>query len=131
MSNFCKVMPHPETGKIITESTNSPGFGTVRLDSTEMVVTNGFVNERKRSAFVKGKIETLRKMFTSLQVQGKIIRKTSSQPFYNGQEPVVNPTTGEATLRNGSVFYQQFEFTQVANATDVEIEVEVEEQVEA
>jgi hypothetical protein len=70
-------------------------------------------------------------MFTSLQVQGKIIRKTSSQPFYNGQEPVVNPTTGEATLRNGSVFYQQFEFTQVANATDVEIEVEVEEQVEA
>ena len=131
MSNFCKVVPHPETGKIITESTTSKGFGTVRLDSTEMVVSNGFVNERKRSAFVRGEVEVLKKMFSSPQIQGKIIRKTSSQPFYNGQTPVVNPTTGEEVLRDGACFYQQFEFTQVANATDVEVEVEVEEQVEA
>jgi len=137
MSNFCKVISDRETGKIINESTTSPGFGTVRLESKELVVTNGFLNEQKRSALVRGEVDVLKKMFSTSQVQGKIIRKTSNQPMYkkrdgSDQDPVINPTTGELAVRaDGNIYYQQFVFTQDTSATDVEVKVKVEEQVEA
>lgn len=131
MSNFCKVGVNPTNGLRITPSEKNPEYGTVRLDSEQHVVTDGFVNLRKRSAFVRGKIEVLQSMFSSDRVQGKIIRKTSSAPFYDGQEPVANPDTGENALRNGQLYYQQFLFTQDLNAFDCEVEVKVEEKVEA
>lgn len=120
--NIVKVVPHPKTGKTVTESVKSPGFGTVRLDSESITINNGFADLKNRTAFVKGRIEVLVKLFAEKTTfPGKIIRKTSSSPFYDGQEPVINPETAEVVLRNGVEYFQQYVFTQDPQAVDHEV----------
>lgn len=121
-----QVAAHPTTGKIITPSTNNPEWGTVRVSSEELTFSNGIVNNNTRSAFVRGEIKNLSKMFTreGQNIPGKIIRKTSYSPFFTGQKPVMNPTTGEVVLKNGKEFFQEYEFTQDLQAVDHEVVVE-------
>lgn len=121
--NQVKVASHPTTGLVITPSKNNPEWGTVRVSSEELIMNNGIINSNTRSAFVRGEIVNLQKMFTRAGqvLSGKIIRKTSNTPFYEGQSPVMNPKTSEVVLRNGVEFFQDYEFTQDLSATDHEV----------
>lgn len=122
MSNVT-VVAHPTTGAIITPSTNNPEWGTVRVDAKSVEFNNGIMNTRSRTAFVRGEIANLKTMFTRAgqTLQGKIIKQTSSEPFYAGQNPVINPQTAAVVMRNGAEFYQNYVFTTDLSASDCEV----------
>ncbi len=119
-----KVIAHPETKQVITESTKTPGFGTFRVDSEEVAFTNGFVNIQKRTAFVRGKLEDLAKMSLTANktLPGKIIKRESYEPFYDGQSAKIYPDShsmaGQAVLTNGRETYLEFVYTPDVNAQD-------------
>lgn len=120
MSNFCNFVPHPQTGEMVTASAKE-GFGVCRVDQETTSINNNFISKRKRVAFLRGKIEDLNSLVSQKRIQGKIIRITSEAPFYEGQDPVSNPDTGEAaTNLNGNNYYQEFRFTQDLGAFDYE-----------
>ena len=122
--NTVTVMPHPTTGAIITPSSNNPDWGTVRVDASSVEFNNGIMNTRNRTAFIRGEIKNLKQMFTRAGqiLQGKIVKETSSEPFYTGQSPVVNPNTGEVVMRNGAPFYQNYVFTTNLSESDREVQ---------
>lgn len=123
MSNQVTIVAHPTTGALITPSTNNPEWGTVRVDAQTVEFNNGIMNVRSRTAFVRGEIKNLKTTFTRAGqiLQGKIIKQTSSEPFYTGQKEVINPQTGEIVMKNGSAFYQNYVFTTDLSAADCEV----------
>lgn len=114
------VVKHPETGLIITPSVNKPEFGTIRIDQEASVFTNGFFAVQKRTAFVRGRITDLESLGLEdgSTLDGKIIRKESFEPFYENQEPKINPQTNEVVLTDGRPTYLEFEYTEDKNASD-------------
>ena len=123
MKNLVKkpvVVKHPETGLIITPSVNKPEFGTIRIDQEVNVFTKGFFAVQKRTAFVRGRITDLESLGLKdgSTLDGKIIRKESFEPFYENQEPKINPQTNEVILTDGRPTYLEFEYTEDKNASD-------------
>jgi hypothetical protein len=116
-----KVIAHPETGNVITPSSKSPEFGTFRVDTENRSLENGFVNITKRSAFIRGKLTDLAMLNLSAgqALPGRIQRKESFEPFYENQEPKMNPSTGEIVLTDGKQTYLEFVYTSDAKSVDV------------
>lgn len=121
--NTVTVVAHPATGEIITKSSNNPEWGTVRVDAQSVEFNNGIMNTKSRTAFIRGEIKNLSQVFTrnGQILQGKIVKETSSEPFYAGQKPVINPTTGEIVMKNGAEFYQNYVFTTNLSESDREV----------
>lgn len=119
-----KVIAHPETGNVITPNPNKPEFGTVRLDQTVISRENGFINRSSRTSFLHGKIEDLELMDwkAGQVINGKIVRKQSYEPFYEGQTPKIypsgHPRAGESVLTNGRESYFQDIYTEDMDAYD-------------
>lgn len=115
------VVAHPESGNVITPSSNNPEYGTFRVDTVNKSLENGFVNISKRSAFIRGRITDLESLGLSANqtLPGKIQKMESFEPFYEGQEPKINPTTQEQVLTDGKISYIQFEYTSDAKALDI------------
>lgn len=123
MKNLVKkpvVVKHPETGLVITPSVNKPEFGTIRIDQEVNVFNNGFFAIQKRTAFVRGRITDLESLGLKdgSTLDGKIIRKESFKPFYENQEPKINPQTNEVILTDGRPTYLEFEYTEDKDASD-------------
>lgn len=116
-----KVAKHPTSGEVITQSSNNPEWGTLRVDSENKSFENGILNVSKRSAFIRGRMVDLQAMgFRDGQVlQGKIQKQESFEPFYDGQNPKINPSTNEVVLTNGKQSYIQFEYTEDTAKPDV------------
>lgn len=116
-----KVVVHPTTGLVITPSTNNPAWGTFRVDSENVSMESGILNKSKRSAFIRGKIEDLESLGlrANQSLPGKIVKRESFEPFYEGQPVKINPTTGETVLTNGRPTYIEFVYTDNAQAPDV------------
>jgi hypothetical protein len=113
------VVAHPETGEIIKVKDN-PDYGTIRVDSEQKVFSNGFFNIQKRSAFIRGEIENLKllNLKEGSRMKGQIIKEESFNPFFEGQDPKINPNTAEVVLTNGMPTYLNYVFTDDLNATD-------------
>ena len=130
-----KVVAHPETGSIITP-TSKEGFGTVRLDSVEIVFSGNFTSKQKRTAFITGEIDVLEMVFKTdgQSVPGKIIKLESFEPFYAGQSPKIYPSdhanAGQPVLTEGKETYLRFEYTRDMSAEDRFIRSSVEENSE-
>lgn len=114
------VKAHPTTNALITPSANNPEFGTMRVDSVSKVFNNGFFNESKRTAFIRGKIADLTGLgwTANKQVQGQIIKRESFSPFYDGQTPKINPTTGEVVLKDGKESFLEHVYVTDMSLTD-------------
>lgn len=114
------VVKHPETGLVITSSVNKPEFGTIRIDQEANVFNNGFFAVQKRTAFIRGRITDLESLGLKdgSTLDGKIIRKESFEPFYENQEPKINPQTNEVILTDSRPTYLEFEYTEDKNASD-------------
>ena len=115
-----KVVAHPETGAIITASTKNPEWGTFRVDSENVSMENGILNLSKRSAFIRGKIEQLNQLGLKAgqSLPGKIVKRESFAPFYEGQNPKINPSNGETVLTNGRPSYIEFVYSANPDAPD-------------
>lgn len=120
-TTFVKVVAHPETGAIITPSTKNLEWGTFRVDSENISMENGILNLSKRSAFIRGKIEQLNQLGLKAgqSLPGKIVKRESFEPFYEGQPAKINPTTNEVVLTNGRPTYIEFVYSANAESPDV------------
>ena len=127
MKNYAVVVAHPKTGLVITPSKKNTDWGTVRLDQEKVVINNGLMVKQRRTAFLRGEIAVLEEQgFTedsadSKQI-GTIIRKESFKPFFEDQEPKMNPETEELVLKDGKPVYLEFEFTKDLDRKDVWLE---------
>lgn len=118
------IVAHPTSGEVLTPSSKNPEWGTVRVDSSSQSFNNGIMNVSKRTAFIRMKKTDFPGWKAGQVLPGQIIRETCDGPFYPGQDPVINPSTGEVVMRNGVPFYQNFIFTQDASATDTHLSIE-------
>jgi len=127
MSNSVKVKAHPITGNVITPSKN-PEWGTIRVDASTQSMENGILNVSNRTAFIRGKIKDLESLNLKAEqvLSGKIVKQESFTPFYEGQNPKINPTTGEVVLKDGKKLFLNYVYTSDLNAsTDVFIQEQV------
>lgn len=114
-----KIIAHPETGNLFTE-TSKEGWVKCQLQSEELIVSNGVITKQKRVAFplisadAAAMMDNL-KSGSVFPIEGKIVRKITSEPQYEGHRLVVNPSTGEEMD-----YYQTFEFTTDTSAVDID-----------
>lgn len=121
MKNQVIIVAHPETKALFTPTSN-PDWVKCQLQTEEVVVNNGVMRLQKRVAFplVDKKVADMLvksglKSGHNFPVPGKIIRKLTSEPQYEGQTQVVNPTTGEVMG-----YYQSYSFTSNLSASDID-----------
>lgn len=123
-SKFVVVAGHPETGEAFTPSTKNSEWGTVRVDTPkQIVIENGIMDSRKRSAFIRMKKEFYEENKETLKVgdrlPGTVIYKNSTFPQYEGHEPKINPTTKETiTDEAGNSVYMTAHYVSDPNAED-------------
>lgn len=118
---------HPETNELINVSSKNPEYCSVRVESAVLSNDEGLLVFQTRIAKVrmqtvlaqalqaKGMLEAGKE----LPIKGKIIIREGKQPFYEGQEPKINPRTGEVIEHIGSPVYRQTVFTSNDNARDM------------
>ena len=123
-----KVGVHPDTGLVITQNPNKTEFGSIRLDYKTATLSGGFSSIGNRSAFIHGRMEDLEAfgLRAGQELVGKIIKKESFSPFYEGQQPKINPQTNEQVLTNGRPTYLEFQYIEDPKAHDMWIEEEEE-----
>lgn len=114
-----KIIAHPETGKLFTE-TSKEGWVKCQLQSKQMTVNNGVITMQTRTAFPLIQQEVADacaglKSGSVFPLEGKITRKVTSEPQFEGHKKVVNPTTGEEMN-----YYQTFNFTTNMQEQDVD-----------
>ena len=115
--NYTSSRPH-EKYPIITINGNNPEWGFIMLRSTFMSITpNGFRNEEKRVGRYMARIEDLVKDVENFNLKEgddfgrkvfpvKLVVKEQTEPFYEGQEPKINPSTDEVITHNGQEIYR-------------------------
>lgn len=127
LGGVVKVGVHPETKAVITRNPNKPEFGTIRLDFRTHTLNGGYSAQNNRSAFIHGRMEDLESfgLVEGQELVGKIIKKESFVPFYEGQQAKINPSTGETVLTDGRPTYIDFQYTEDPKAQDVWIDEDV------
>ena len=120
-----KIYAHPETKALFTPTSN-PDYMKCRVESEEIVLNNGVMRLQKRTAFplVETKVadyltKSGLKSGSTFPVNGKIVRKLTSEPQYDNQQPVINPSTGEVMD-----YFQTYTFTSDQHAQDVDERIE-------
>ena len=115
------IVKHPKTGKLFT-ATSKEGWVKCQVQSKELIENNGVMSLQKRTAFPLIQEEAANFMLenglkdgSKLPINGKIVRKLTSEPQYLDQKEVINPTTGEEMG-----YYQSYTFTTDVNAQDVD-----------
>jgi len=126
MSNQVTIIKNKKTDSVFTAGTainpkTGKAYGFYLVEKSSISMEGGFITEDKRTALLTVDNELAAKVnFTEGQKVGGIIQRTESKtPFYDGQEPVINPTTKESVLRGGAVFYRQDQYTADVTAKDV------------
>lgn len=119
----CIVKAHPDTKEVITKwEKDGKSYGRIRIDQAKVEFINGFGSVRNRSAFLTMEAEALESLGLvagqEFPVAGKIVRKETREPQYEGHNPKINPTTAEIHLVNGAPVYFQDTFTSNMSEND-------------
>ena len=114
-----KVTANPDTGNVVTESTN-PEFAYIRVEQERTSLENGFLNKQTRSAIIGGRTEELNELGweAGKTLPGQIIVEEQLEPFYNNQDPKINPETGEILKVDGQPIYRQSRYTENMKLSD-------------
>lgn len=121
MSNQVQITLHPDTNAAVNPTSN-PNVFRMRVEQSVTTFNGGFASVQKRSALINGPKEVLESLAKQKVLQGKIIVQESTTPFWEGQDPKINPQTSEVMLLNGQPIYRNTVFTQDVNATDTLIQ---------
>lgn len=106
-------------------------IGSIMLTQEQSMLNGGFLNVNRRVCFLSGTIESLQsiidrnKLKHGSELPGKVVVYESLQPFFDGQQPKMNPTTKaviqfEVNGTNYPVFYQT-RYSENENEKDVTI----------
>ena len=117
MENSVKIVANGKNGLTFTPGTKEDrngkchGFYIVEQETVSM--EGGFIKEEKRTAIltVENKLGEKLNYQTGKQISGQIVRSESKAPYFDGDKPVINPSSGEEVLRGGVCFYRKDEFT--------------------
>jgi len=108
--------------------TSKSGWYKCQLETQEISVNNGLITTSKRVAFPAIDEKTVKALQSmgikngdEFPLQGKIVRKLTNTPQFEGHEPVVNPSDG--TVMD---YYQTYTFTTNLKEQDVDERVTVE-----
>jgi hypothetical protein len=128
MNNTVKVTTcRQDSNDLIGISKNNSEYGFIRIESTDDVQfgAGGWLNTRKRTTLIKGRIADLTTWVKSNNItigstfMGKIvIKEQAGVPFYDGQEPKRAGQDGEILHKDGMPIFRQTEFTLDLNAAD-------------
>jgi hypothetical protein len=81
---------------------NDNELGSIRLEQNSRSLNGSYLNNRKRVAFIAGPIDELEKLVASeklkhgSKIPGKILIIESLTPMWKGQNPKINPSSGDA-----------------------------------
>lgn len=113
-----KVTVNPETGQVVNPTSN-PEVAFVRVEQTKDVVVNGWDQAQVRSALIMGDPERLQKRYKAGQVlPGTITIREDHVQAHDGQQPKINPTTGEVLTKDGKPIYRHSEYNPNPSASD-------------
>ena len=113
-----KVTMNPDTGEVVNPTSN-PEVAYVRVEQTKEVINNGWFQEQTRSALIMGEPEKLAKRFSKGQtLPGTITIRESHEKAHDGQEPKINPSSGEVLQKDGKPIYRHSEYNPNPNAED-------------
>lgn len=112
--NVTISMPKGATSIINVSKNNPESAGLMLRANSTGVNDQGFMQEEKRVAWFKGKTEQIEAFVEQYDLKEgsifplpvRLVIKESNTPFYAGQEPKVNPTTGEVIKSNGLPVYR-------------------------
>lgn len=111
-------------GNVIAPSFNNPEYGYIRVEQEALQINHeGWVKAAKRSAFIKGKVEDLKKFnyVPGQEIVGKIVVRESLKPF-NSENPDKNlkiaGETGVICRVDDQPIYRECFFTTNVNAYD-------------
>jgi len=117
---------NPNAGLVVTPNANNATFGSMRVQQVGIVtMEKGFLNVSNRSAFINGRMEVFeaKDYKEGMVLPGKIVKMEFTEPQFEGQRPVVypstNPNAGEPVLKNGAPYYISYEYTANEAAHDV------------
>lgn len=121
----------PENGQIVQANPQKPEYGSIGFQQTQFVNKDGFLSHRRRVAFVNGRMADLEAFAQKANLQpekslpGRIVVEERTTPFYEGQEPKINPSTGQAILCDGALIYSKSTWVTDPNTTDVYVSGEI------
>jgi hypothetical protein len=104
---------------LIRVNSNKPEFGSLMLRTSVNTLNQGFLSKQDRVFFMTGTIEHLEQFVdennlrpgTNFNVamgqKHRIIVKERVTPFFEGQTPKIDPSTGEILLLDGNPIYRQ------------------------
>lgn len=117
--------------KIVIMSKSGNSAAIMLTSETNTVNDQGFLQVEKRVGLFKGKVEDINKIASTLKAGDnfsekvlpvKLIVKESTTPFYEGQEPKINPETGAVIQHNEQNVYRQ---TFVVAETSTEVDAKL------
>lgn len=114
--NYTNSSEHPQH-PIITVNGNNPEYGFIMLRSESLELNQGWLRTAVRVGRIQNRVEELVKLveqfdlkegdnFSQKVMDTKLIVKEQNEPFYDGQEPKINPTTGEVVTHGGKEVYR-------------------------
>lgn len=115
--NYTTGEPHPKYD-IITISGKNKEFGSIMLRQEKLVLSPGsnIANIQARVAHFAGTLENLESIVENFNLKEgdnfnkimpvDLVVEEQTEPFYDGQDPKINPSTGEIVTHNGQEVYR-------------------------
>jgi len=96
--------------------------------TTNINLTTGgtYLQNVKRGCFIGGTVEDMAYFKEGQVLGGKIVMLRSPVPFYDGQNPAINPSSGEVLLHNGQTYYIKFVYDSTGQMEDMWVNLEAE-----
>lgn len=120
-------------GEVVQQNANKPEYGSIAFAQNGFTLRNGFLNSRRKVAFISGNIEELRGFATGLkftdgaEVPGKLYTREQFMPYYEGQQAKLNPQTGRAVLVDGAMVFAKTFYDETGTQADVYLNGEITE----
>lgn len=130
MSLKVRVLADKE-GNVIQKNPNKEEYGSIGLEQIVFTAVNGFMNKRRRVAFIAGKLEDLQDFVTAAgisagkELPGKLVVQESFNAFFEDQIPKINPQTGTMMLCDGAPIYQKTFYDESGTALDSYVQGEI------
>lgn len=98
--------------KVITQNPKKPDYGSIRFDQRRFAYKGNFLSMKNHVNFTAGKMEELEEFVKIMELtpgkelSGNVYTIERREPFYEGQEPKINPSTGHIVLVDGLPVYR-------------------------
>jgi len=122
-----------EDDVVVVVNENKPDYASMMLEQLVFVNNNGFLNKKRRVAFLTGTVEQMQEFANMMgaakgkELPGHLYVKETFYPQYEGHQPKCNPRTGRACLVDGALVYWKTYYDDTGTRGDEMITGEVSE----